>query len=75
MDIHRVKRDRLRGQLQVLREWLASCQSGATAFMCSCGRRSDLPAREESNALNDSTTFFLPRIRQAFSSRETLECR
>src|ERR1700722_11865902 len=26
MDIHRVKRDRLRGQPQVLRELLASCQ-------------------------------------------------
>jgi hypothetical protein len=74
MDILRVKRNRLRGQLQVLREWLASCQSGATAFMGSWGRKGGA-AREESNALNNSTTLFLPGILQAFSSRETLECR
>jgi hypothetical protein len=43
MDIHRVKRDRIHSQLQVLREWLASCQSGATAFMCSCGGKDDPP--------------------------------
>ena len=73
MDTHRVKRDRLRGQPQVLRELLASCQSGATPFMCSCGEKRRSAAREESNALNDSTTFLLPRIPLAFSSRETLE--